>query len=397
MTDSLEHDIAVSGKSKRILSFDIIRGWLMLAILVGHIELPPNFYDFFTGRGRLFVSPAEGFFFLSGLLVGMIYRRKLAMGTKFVFRKMWTRAAELWVGSVSLTLIYAYIVARTNHFYIKQGLPNTVDWHHIINQTLLLRFEYGWADFLGRFAILMLIAPFVFYLISKGRWRLVLVGIIAAWVFRGQNFTMGWQIIFNGGMLVGYYWNELNAKWRSLKPASKRLVRRGVVTLSAVTFAFSYGTVYILSELNEYLGRLPHWLQTTTLSWNRYTYDVWIYAQKWTMGPLRVGLFFLWGSVLYMWVARHEKAINRRTKGVLLVIGQNSLFVYIFHSVIVFIFKFFIPVKTNALQNFGITTLALGILVGGTYLYRYLGTAWPKTSGYSAWRALRDRAQISAR
>jgi hypothetical protein len=126
------------------------------------------------------VSPAEGFFFLSGLLVGMVYRRKLARGTKFVFKKMWTRAAELYVGSVVLTLTFAFIVARTNHFYIKEGLPSPVDWPHTITQTLLLRFEYGWADFLGRFAILMLIAPFVFYLISKGRWRLVLIGIIAA-------------------------------------------------------------------------------------------------------------------------------------------------------------------------------------------------------------------------
>lgn len=378
MADSLERDVAVSGKTKRILSFDLIRGWLMLAILVGHIELPPNFYDFFTGRGRLFVSPAEGFFFLSGLLVGMVYRRKLAMGTKFYFKKMWTRAAELWVGSVSLTLIYAYIVARTNHFYIKQGLPNPVDWHHIITQTLLLRFEYGWADFLGRFAILMLIAPFVFYLISKGRWRLVLVGMIAAWAFRGQNFTLGWQIIFNGGMLIGYYWKELGTKWQSISAAYKTYIKRGVVTLSVITFLYSYATVYLLSELNVYLNSLPHWLQTTTLTWNRYTYDIWVYAQKWTMGPLRVVLFFLWGSVIFTWVARHEQTINRRTRGLLLVIGQNSLFVYIFHSVIVFIFKFLIPAKTNALQNFGITTLALALLIGGTYLYRYVRAAWPQ-------------------
>ena len=397
MPDTDEHDIAVSGKSKRILSFDIIRGALMLAILVGHIELPPNFYDFFTGRGRLFVSPAEGFFFLSGLLVGLVYRRKIAKGTGFIFKKMWTRAAELYVGSVVLTLIYAYIVARTNHFYIKDGLPNPVDWPHTIIQTLLLRYEYGWADFLGRFAILMLIAPFVFYLISKDRWRLVLAGIITAWFFRHENFTLAWQIIFNGGMLIGYYWNELNKGWKSLSLQARTYIKRGVFAVTAVTFVYSYAVVYVLSELNNFLPRLsPNW-KNFTLSWNNLNQHIWTYADKWTMGPIRLILFFVWGAVLFRWVSKYEKSINRRTRGLLLVIGQNSLFVYIFHSAIIFVFKFFIPAKTNAAQNFAITSLALAILVGGTYLYRLIRDNWPPNGSYSFWRMLRERTQISGR
>src|SRR6266550_142679 len=116
MADSIERDIAVSGKTQRILSFDIIRGFLMLVILVGHIELPPNFYDFFTGRGRLFVSAAEGFFFLSGLLIGMVYRRRLALGMKFIFKRIWGRAVELYIGSVIMTLFFAFVIVKTNHF-----------------------------------------------------------------------------------------------------------------------------------------------------------------------------------------------------------------------------------------------------------------------------------------
>src|SRR3984885_13034058 len=101
MIKAVTQDLAAAAPaSKRILGFDLIRGFLLLVILINHIELPPNFYDFFTGRGRLFVSAAEGFFFLSGLLVGMVYRRKMAKGMKFVFKKIWTRAAELYVGSV---------------------------------------------------------------------------------------------------------------------------------------------------------------------------------------------------------------------------------------------------------------------------------------------------------
>jgi hypothetical protein len=383
MADTQERDIAVSGKTKRILSFDIIRGFLLLVILVGHIELPPNFYDFFTGRGRLFVSAAEGFFFLSGLLVGMVYRRRVGLGMRFIFKKMWARAAELYVGSVVLTLVYAFIVAKTNHFYIKQGLPNPVDWPHTIFQTLLLRFEYGWADFLGRFAILMLIAPFIFYLVAKGRWKLVLAGIIGAYFFRGQNFTLGWQLLFNAGILMGFYWDEINEWWVRLKTPRKKLLKRSALAITAITFAYSYAVVYVLSEFNTFYNSLSHGWQHFTLSWDSFNKYLWTYADKWTMGPVRAGLFFVWGSVIFSWVRRHEAVINKRTKNLLLLVGQNSLFVYIYHSLLVFVFKFFIPARTNPWQNFAIVSLSLILLIGGTYLYRYVRNARPGLSSAS--------------
>jgi hypothetical protein len=369
MAQVAEKDVAVSGKSKRILSFDIIRGYMLLVILVGHIELPPNFWDFFTGRGRLFVSAAEGFFFLSGLLIGMVYKRRIALGFKFILKRMLGRAAELYIASVVLTLIFAFIVAKTNHFYIKQGLPDPVIWKTTIIQTLTLRFEYGWADFLARFAILMLIAPFVFYFLMKNRWKLVLMAMVAAYLLRGNNFTLGWQFIFNGGMLIGFYWQELNKKWASLSRRTKTIAKRTTVWLAAVTFLFSYSIVYGLSELNNFYNRLGPGLQRFTINWDNFNQHIWTYADKWTMGPIRLVLFFVWAAVVFMVVARHEKPINRRTRGLLVMLGQNSLFVYIYHAFIVFVFKFFIPLKTSAIENFLIVTAALILLIGGTYFY----------------------------
>jgi hypothetical protein len=372
-------DIAASAPaSHRILTFDIIRGFLLLIILIGHIELPPNFYDFFTGRGRLYVSAAEGFFFLSGLLIGMVYRRRLSYGMKFIFKKIWTRAAELYAGSVILTLVYSFIVAKTNHFYIKDGLPNPVDWHHIISQTVLLRFEYGWADFLARFAILMLMAPFVFYLIAKGRWKLVLAGVLVAYLLRRNNFTLGWQLIFNGGMLIGYYWYELNRKWAELSARTRSIIKTSVLLTTFITFTFSYAAVYILSEFNQYYNLLSPGLQSFTNNWDRFINWTFIYADKWTMGPIRAVLFFIWASVAFMLVNRYEPRMNNRVKKILLLIGQNSLFVYIYHSFIVFVFKFFIPAKTNPIQNFIIVSLSLILLIGGTYGYRYIRLNWPR-------------------
>jgi hypothetical protein len=243
----------------------------------------------------------------------------------------------------------------------------------------------------------MLFAPFVFYLIAKGRWRWVLAGIAIGWFFRGQNFTLAWQPLFYGGMMVGFYWKELQAWANALGAGQKRLIRRSVIAVTAVSFSLAYATVYVLSELNSHLASLSPGLKNFTLSWNGFTKFVWTYADKWTMGPLRLLLFVFWASVLYWLVSKREQTINSRTKGILVLLGQNSLFVYIFHSMIVLAFKFFIPAHTNALQNFGITSLALAVLISGTYLYRYVRTSWPKTGGYSFWRTARDRLQISER
>jgi hypothetical protein len=133
-------DADIKGKSKRILAFDLIRGFFLLVILVDHVELYPNGLDLFTGKGRLWVSAAEGFFFMSGLLIGMIYKRRLALGMKFIFKKMWTRAAELYLVGTGLTLIYLAWAVFTNHPYIKDSLPVPFPWHHYIEQALLMRF-----------------------------------------------------------------------------------------------------------------------------------------------------------------------------------------------------------------------------------------------------------------
>ncbi|HET9721460.1 MAG TPA: OpgC domain-containing protein, partial [Candidatus Saccharimonadales bacterium] len=169
-----QEDIAVAGKSKRILAFDLIRGFFLLVIMIDHVELYPNGWDFFTGKGRLWVSAAEGFFFLSGLLIGMIYKRRLYLGMKFIFKKMWKRALELYLAGTLLTFVFLSWVEFTHHAPIKDALPSPFPWHHDIVQALLMRFTYGWADFLVRFAILMLIAPFVFYVISRGKWWLAM-------------------------------------------------------------------------------------------------------------------------------------------------------------------------------------------------------------------------------
>jgi hypothetical protein len=374
----IEEGIVVGAKvprSKRILAFDILRGLFLLIIMIDHIELYPSGWDFLTGKGRLWVSAAEGFFFISGLLIGMVYKRRLPLGMKFIFKKMWARAAELYVVGVGLTLLFLVWAFWAGHPNVKDVLPSPFDWHHYIKEALLMRFTFGWADFLVRFAILMIFAPIVFYLVAKRLWWLALVGSLGFWLFRGQGFTLSWQLIFNIGIIVGFYWNQLQDMFRALPAKTIRGIKYGLAAAAGLTFIASYSSVYVLNLMNWLWGRgsLPDWAGHLTWTWDRLNYDVWVYADKWTMGPVRIVLFFIWFPVIFWLVRRYEYKINKISRGAIDLIGKNSLFVYTIHAFIVFIFKVYvIPPKTGFWENFVITTSGLMLLVLITLAYKYV-------------------------
>ncbi len=369
-------DITVNVKvsSQRLVALDIIRGLFLIMIMIDHIELYPDGFDYFTGRGRLFVSAAEGFFFMSGLLVGMVYRRRLAQGMKSIFKKMWSRALELYIGSIFFTLLFTAAAVFSNHTNIKYGLYSVIDWPHIIKETIMMRYGYGWADFLDRFALLMFIAPIAFYLLARGKWWLMASISFVFWLI-GQhitvnNFTITWQFLFNMAMLIGYYWQWLTDKWNNLTHLAKRRIKILVNTVTAISFIFSYASVYVLSVLNEKLTGLPHWLYSLTLHWNTVNTRLWLYAQKWDLGILRIILFMFWFISLYMFINKYHRSINRRTKYLIELLGRNSLLVYIEHSIIVFIFKYFIPNQTAFWENFLFTAGALVSLLVVTIAYK---------------------------
>lgn len=381
-------DITVNVKvsPNRIVALDIIRGLFLAMILVDHIELYPSGFDYFTGRGRLFVSAAEGFFFMSGLLVGMVYKRRLNLGMKFIFKRMWARALELYLASIFFTLLFTVIAVFSNHQTIKYGLYSVIDWPHIIKETVMMRYGYGWADFLDRFAILMFLAPIAFYLIVKGRWWLMLGTSFIFWLI-GQhvsvnNFTLTWQFLFNLAMLIGFYWPQISARWQTSAARTQTRIKQSIIAVTAVTFTFSYLSVYILSVLNERLSSLPQWLDNLTLHWNNFNAWIWLYAQKWNLGALRIILFMFWFTTLFMLIHKYHRGINRWSYHLIELLGRNSLLVYIVHAFVVFGFKYFIPPNTGFWKNFLITAAALFCLVAITIIYKTYEPAINRKAGW---------------
>src|SRR5438552_2273383 len=62
------------GENGRDLRIDLLRGLAVLAMVVDHIAGPSKLY-LLTGGNHFYTSAAEAFIFLSGLTVGLVYRR----------------------------------------------------------------------------------------------------------------------------------------------------------------------------------------------------------------------------------------------------------------------------------------------------------------------------------
>jgi len=64
--------------SKRNLKLDLLRGFFITIMLVDHVTfyVGKNIFYYLNGSGNLWVSPAEGFVFISGYMVGFIYYPK---------------------------------------------------------------------------------------------------------------------------------------------------------------------------------------------------------------------------------------------------------------------------------------------------------------------------------
>src|SRR5215212_6641861 len=90
---------------KRDLRFDLLRGFAVIAMITDHVGGERSFLYLLTGGDRFFVSAAEGFVFLSGLLMGMVNGGLIHRGNvNGALAKVLRRAGMLYGLTVGLTL-----------------------------------------------------------------------------------------------------------------------------------------------------------------------------------------------------------------------------------------------------------------------------------------------------
>ena len=349
-------------KRERILALDLLRGSFLVAIFVNHIAWSPTLYDFITGQSHLFASAAEGFFAISGILVGYIYGPRILHKTKDTVVKLLKRAGWLYLLSISFTLLYTLITiflppdtVRSQFLYPSVG--------EFLFNTLTLQFSYGWADFLSRYALLMAFAPFAVWLVAKGKsWLLALISIGVWGVLGGvvySHFT-AWQIIFYGAIIIGFYLPAIESKVTSLPRQLQRTLLATLFITAISTFVISITLTVVLpiitGELSSFVPAplLSVFLQLIDIRTNL---ELTIFDREhMALGRILIGI--LWFSALYIIFRKYEKAIDEKTRGSLLLLGTNSLYVYGLQSFILFMMDIFLDPPNDAtiiLKTFVVT------------------------------------------
>jgi hypothetical protein len=336
-------------KLERIEAIDILRGYFILAIIIVHLSYFPNGYDLITGRGQLWVTNSEGFFFLSGTLIGLVRGRKaISKPFKVVATKLASRGFMLYAWTIGLTFLFTAVALVSQLNTVKPGVwQGAIDWY-LIRDTLLFRYEYSWADFLQYYSVYLLFSiPAVLALRKNKAWIILVVSIFLWAVNSKNNAFYNWQLFFFCGAVAGWYWQQI---LDFLKKTPRMLVLAhyplaiGMFILNLVVLAGIYPE--LSAKLSPYFVRAE-------------------------MPLARVLLFGLWFSALYRFVVSHEHWFKKWVGWLLIPFGQNSLYAYIVHAFLVFFVQLFFVNKHNVILNF-IVTSAVILLVWYATKKRFL-------------------------
>jgi len=175
----------------RDLRLDLYRGIGLWMIFLDHI--PHDIVAWLTIRNYGFSDAAEAFVFVSGYLVGFIYGPIVRSGLLLAaFKRLWTRAGQLYVAHLMLFLIIVAQVARATRkldnpmFEHEENIYNFLQHPDIlVGQALTLRYKPVNFDVLPLYIAMLVISPLVVWFLVR-RPNLTLLGsailyVLARW------------------------------------------------------------------------------------------------------------------------------------------------------------------------------------------------------------------------
>lgn len=338
--------VAPHPRVERILAFDLLRGYFLIVILLNHLYYYPSGLEFLTGRGDLYASSAEGFFIISGIVLGIVRGQKLLQKPfAFAAKLLLKRAFQLYITSIVLALLFTIIAWL---FIDNPGVkstpmaPGTPIWE-LIWKTITYQYLYGWADFLRQYAIFIAIAPIALWLLRRGLWYVVMLASFLVWTLfphlDGSGFMLqpvAWQFVFFSGFVIGFHWPQLQNIWRRISPKA-----RGRIGLTLSWTAF---TTIIISALLVFGYKFGGDIGATLSSWHHAINDE-FYKDRLPIPRLIIGAIWFWG--LFYIVRRYESWLVQKIGWLLNPLGVNSLYVYTIQAFLVF-FTHLLIVPTQA-------------------------------------------------
>jgi hypothetical protein len=314
---------------------DALRGLFLVWMTLAH--LPTRFSDF-VNQPIGFVTSAEGFVFLSALLVSRLYIRQAHEDHVALRTKLWRRALKIYgYHLLMLTLVFtiAATLAVTTHRVALYNLLNFYLAHPfvaIIGSVLLL-YCPPLLDILPMYVIFLAFTPTMLSVAIRWGWRRLLAASGLIWLLAqfGLRDVVHNAVVHLTGLpiplqetgafnLFAWQWVWIAGLWLGARSAEGRMPLRMVpgwaVAASAATCAFFIGVRH------NWLG--PH-LTADTLG---------VQLDKWSIGPLRILNLVAFTIVIY-WLRRF--LVKLVAIEPFLTLGKASLEVFCAHIFFVFI------------------------------------------------------------
>lgn len=352
-----------SNHTGRDLRIDWLRGFCLFAMAIDHIG-GESFLYIFSGRLNFYISAAEGFYFISGLTLGILASHQTLLQSieRILSRLLVLYRTAILIALGFMTLSLLGLEVWYDPWDKKQNLLE------FVAGVLTLQDGYNGSEILGLYILYMLFAPLAFwFLYRKKSWLVVLVsGVVYVFsqVFPdvvgvpiASIFTAAaWQVLFFGGLVVGFHRLELAQFW-----AKRPRLRDGL----GVWVLLSAGALVVVHAQDW----LP-WLDKAVLGDELTTAMVW---------P-RLLLVALYLQAFYIFITWFWQPLNRAVGWFLIPLGSASLWTFTGHlMVMVPLYNLldYWEVTQNPWLGTGLQLLALWTIWGSIQLYR----RWRKASG----------------
>lgn len=335
-------------KRNRLLTLDYLRGFFIIVIIIDHLSRWPSALSLFTGQAWLWVTAAEGFVIISGLLVGYVrgYKNK-SLPMRTVSSHLFKRSMLLYVWSVLGTFGYVAIVWYIHFIGGSPSTPMDVgNWPRLIFETLTLQYSWVWLHFLTLYAVFLASAPLAVWLLRKGRsWVVALISfllLILGWQTHIE--VLQWQILFFLPSIAGFHLEDIQKVWKALARRRRLILTWTIWTLTALTIVASAALTFVPGILEEIGDRVGNGY------FNKDTISVW-----------RLLMAFLWFSGFMLLFARFDHFIGTYLGRLLLPFGTRSLTAYILHGLALSAISFVTVAAGDLIVNTLLGIIAVGI------------------------------------
>jgi hypothetical protein len=251
---------------KRLDVIDGMRGYFLVFMLINHMVFAGGLWLVeINHRNLAFVEDAQGFVFLSGLLIGMVYARKMMKDGYHVGRdRIWSRALELYRYAMGIILVV---------LLLKLVLPGaTQAWNNWLGTVSLtdpaslapvasFLVQPTYMDILPQYIAYMVFAPMVIWFCLRGQWLGVAIASLLVWLaaqlglhrivtypldtwlagapdkegLRVSFNLLGWQIVFFSGVIAGTLTSMGKIEWQKVFDPKRTTL---VWTALAITIFF---------------------------------------------------------------------------------------------------------------------------------------------------------------